>query len=85
MSFDLRRSEVSHPVRAPKVPANISQPTRRRNPLQCKPRWVFPFSAGIHLLLIAGWQEIVLNSNVHHQQLLNILGGRYVRLYASSG
>jgi len=48
-------------------------------------RWVFQFFAGIHVLLIDSWQEIVLNCNIYHQQLLNLLGERYIRLYANSG
>jgi transposase len=48
-------------------------------------RWVFQFFAGIHVLLIDSWQEIVLNCNKHHHHLLNLLGERYVHLYADSG
>ena len=48
-------------------------------------RWVFQFFAGIHVLLIDSWQEVVLNCNKHHHHLLNLLGERYVHLYADSG
>ena len=48
-------------------------------------RWVFQFFAGIHVLLIDSCREIVLNCNVYHQQLLNLLGERYIRIYANSG
>jgi transposase len=48
-------------------------------------RWVFQFFAGIHLLLVSGSQAVVLNQNSHHQLLLNLLGERYVRLYANLG
>ena len=48
-------------------------------------RWVFQFFAGIHVLLIDSCREVILNCNVYHHQLLNLLGERYVRLYANSG
>jgi transposase len=48
-------------------------------------RWVFQFFAGIHVLLIDSWREVILNCNEYHYQLLNLLGERYVRLYANSG
>jgi len=48
-------------------------------------RWVFQFFAGIHVLLIDQCREIILNCNKHHHQLLNLLGQRYVQLYATSG
>jgi transposase len=48
-------------------------------------RWVFQFFAGIHVLLIDSCREVILNSNIYHQQLLKLLGERYVRLYANSG
>ena len=47
-------------------------------------RWVFQFFAGIHVLVCDPWREIVLNCNVYHRQLLNLLGERYVLLYANS-
>jgi len=37
------------------------------------------------VLLIDSWQEVVLNCNKHHHHLLNLLGERYVHLYADSG
>ena len=43
-------------------------------------RWVFQFFAGIHVLLIDSWREVMLNGNVYHHQLLNLLGERYIRL-----
>jgi len=48
-------------------------------------RWVFQFFAGIHVLLIDGCREIILNCNEHQHQLLKLLGKRYVLLYARSG
>ena len=49
-------------------------------------RWVFQFFAGIHVLVCDSWREVVLSCNeYHHHQLLNLLGERYVHLYANSG
>ena len=48
-------------------------------------RWVFQFFAGIHVLLIDSFRELILNCNEYHYQLLNLLGERYIRLYANSG
>jgi len=46
---------------------------------------VFQFFAGIHVLLIDSFREVILNCNEYHHQLLNLLGERYIRLYANSG
>lgn len=48
-------------------------------------RWVFQFFSGIHVLLIDSCREVILNCNEYHHQLLNLLGKRYIRLYANSG
>ena len=48
-------------------------------------RWVFQFFAGIHVLFIDSCREVILNCNEYHNQLLKLLGERYVRLYANSG
>jgi hypothetical protein len=37
------------------------------------------------VLLIDRCREIILNCNDYHHQLLNLLGERYVQLYACSG
>jgi transposase len=47
-------------------------------------RWVFQFFAGIHVLVCDNCRNVVLNCNVYHHQLLNLLGERYVLLYANS-
>lgn len=51
-------------------------------------RGVFQFFVGIHALLIESCQEVILNCNEyhHHQllQLLQLLGERYIHLYANS-
>ena len=48
-------------------------------------RWVFQYFSGIHLLVIAQMQVLVLNLNAHHAALLQLLGSRYERLYSGSG
>jgi transposase len=48
-------------------------------------RWVFQFFTDIHILVIASAAEVVLNLNAHHRALLDLLGERYVALYANSG
>ena len=62
-------------------------PTQLGTTTTAKPtaRWVFQFFAGIHVLLIDSCREVILNGNEYHQQLLNLLGERYIRLYANSG
>jgi len=48
-------------------------------------RWVFQFFTDIHLLVVASVAEVVLNLTAHHRGLLDLLGERYVALYANSG
>jgi transposase len=48
-------------------------------------RWVFQFFTGIHLLVIAQEQVLVLNMNEHQHRLLAVLGEQYVALYSNSG
>ena len=48
-------------------------------------RWVFQFFSGIHLLVIAQMQTLVLNLNAHHIRLLKLLGQRYEKLYSGNG
>ena len=40
---------------------------------------------GIHLLVIAHMQTLVLNLDEHHAALLRLLGSRYERLYSGDG
>ena len=47
-------------------------------------RWVFQYFTGIHVLVCDNVRSIVLNCNAFHHQLLNLLGERYVLLYANS-
>ncbi len=48
-------------------------------------RWVFQYFSGIHLLVIAHLQTLVLNLKEHHLMLLRLLGQRYERLYSGDG
>jgi transposase len=48
-------------------------------------RWVFQYFSGIHLLVIAHMQTLVLNLNEHHATLLRLLGSRYEELYSGDG
>jgi len=48
-------------------------------------RWVFQSFMDIHLLTLPTLAEIVLNLKAHHKALLNLLGERYVAVYANSG
>ena len=48
-------------------------------------RWVFQFFSGIHLLLVGGTQQLILNLNEHHLRLLKLLGRRYEKLYSENG
>jgi transposase len=48
-------------------------------------RWVFQSFMDIHLLTLPTLAEIVLNLKAHHRALLNLLGERYVAVYANSG
>ena len=45
-------------------------------------RWVFQYFVGIHLLILANGQELVLNLNEHHQSLLELLGQAYEAFYS---
>ena len=48
-------------------------------------RWVFQSFMDIHILTLPTLAEIVLNLKAHHRVLLNLLGERYVAVYANSG
>jgi hypothetical protein len=45
-------------------------------------RWIFPSFVGIHLLVIQGSEQLVLNLNEDHQQLLRLLGEPYEAYYS---
>jgi transposase len=61
-------------------PDQKGQPTRTPTA-----RWVFQFFTGMHLVVIAQEQVLVLNMNEHQRGLLAVLGERYVALYSNSG
>ena len=48
-------------------------------------RWVFQSFVDIHILILPTLAEIVSNLKIHHRALLELLGDRYVALYANSG
>jgi transposase len=48
-------------------------------------RWVFQSFMDIHVLTLPTLAEIVSNLKAHHRALLNLLGERYVAVYANSG
>ena len=45
-------------------------------------RWVFQYFVGIHLLILADGQALVLNLDEHHQSLLELLGQAYEAFYS---
>ena len=45
-------------------------------------RWVFQYFVGIHLLILADGQALVLNLDEHHQNLLELLGYAYEAFYS---
>jgi transposase len=45
-------------------------------------RWVFQYFVGIHLLILADGQPLVLNLNEHHQDLIELLGQAYEAFYS---
>gem|GEM_PF-2423057 len=84
LSFGLWRPGIPHSTNAPTTATKLSQPTRHHDHPPSV-RWVFQFFAGIHVLLIDCYREIILNCNEHQHQLLKLLGEHYVQLYARSG
>jgi transposase len=48
-------------------------------------RWVFQSFVDIHILILPTLAEIASNLKIHHRALLELLGERYVALYANSG
>lgn len=77
---------LEHRVRQSLAQPTLSFPDQKGRPTQ-RPtaRWVFLFFAGIHLLTLPSLAQVVLNLNPHHRALLEVLGERYVSLYANSG
>jgi transposase len=58
-------------------------PNQKGQPVQNPTaRWVFQSFVGIHVLHIPGqWDSVVVNLTEQHQQLLELLGKSYTRLY----
>jgi transposase len=58
-------------------------PNQKGQPVQNPTaRWVFQSFVGIHVLRIPGqWDSVVMNLTEQHQQLLELLGKSYTRLY----
>ena len=48
-------------------------------------RWVFQFFAGIHILVVARMQTLILNINEYHWLLLKLLGEPYEKIYSEDG
>jgi len=62
---------------------NETFPNQKGKPVSAPTaRWVFQFFSGIHVLIIGGAQQAVLNLNEHHLRLLRLLGARYEILYS---
>jgi transposase len=50
-----------------------------RNPTA---RWIFQYFVGIHVLIIRETEELVLNLNIQHRVIINLLGERYQFFYS---
>jgi transposase len=74
---------LQHRIRQSLSTFEQSFPDQKGKPSQ-KPtaRWVFQAFVGIHLLVLDGQEQLVLNLKDHHQQLLVSLGQRYEALYS---
>ena len=48
-------------------------------------RWVFQFFSGIHVLVVARMQTLILNMNEYHWLLLKLLGEPYEKIYSGDG
>jgi transposase len=58
-------------------------PNQKGKPVQHPTaRWIFQSFVGIHLLVIQGSEQLVLNLNEDHQQLLRLLGEPYEAYYS---
>jgi transposase len=58
-------------------------PNQKGKPVQHPTaRWIFQSFVGIHLLIIQGSEQLVLNLNAYHQQLLRLLGEPYEAYYS---
>ena len=84
MPIGLGRPGVPHPQALHQHDQTF--PNQKGQPIRTPTaRWVFQFFTGIHLLVIAQEQVLVLNMNEPQHRLLAVLGERYVALYSDSG
>jgi hypothetical protein len=61
-------------------------PNQKGKPVQHPTaRWIFQSFVGIHLLVIQGSEQLVLNRHEDHQQLLRLLGEPYEAYYSWKG
>jgi transposase len=77
---------LEHRIRKGLAQQSLTFPDQKGKPAE-RPtaRWVFQSFMDIHLLTLPTLAEIVLNLKAHHKALLNLLGERYVAVYANSG
>ena len=79
-------AELEHRIRQ-----SLAQQSKTFPDQKCKPterptaRWVFQSFIDIHVLILPTLAEVVLNLKTKHRALLDLLGDRYVALYANSG
>lgn len=74
---------LEYRIRAALKEHGATFPNQQGKPVQNPTaRWVFHYFVGIHVLLIPGqWVPLVVNLTDEHQQLLQLLGKPYERLY----
>jgi transposase len=77
---------LEHRIRKGLAQQSLTFPDQKGKPAE-RPtaRWVFQSFMDIHLLTLPTLAEIVSNLKAHHKALLNLLGERYVAVYANSG
>ena len=74
-----------------RIRQSLAQQSKTFPDQKCKPterptaRWVFQSFIDIHILILPTLAEVVLNLKTKHRALLDLLGDRYVALYANSG
>lgn len=74
---------LEHRIREALKEHNETFPNQKGTPIvNPTARWVFQFFCGIHILIIAQTQTLILNLNEHHKALLKLLGKRYEALYS---
>ena len=78
-------SALEYRIRKELKEKNETFPDQKNTPIQnpsC--RWVFQFFKGIHLLVIGKNNNIFLNINQNHRELLKLLGSNYESFYSTS-